>query len=286
MIRKTLLLLVPVIIATAMVGCGDDNPTVSVNPVLKFTSGDKFTYNYYERDENDARVESSKQVVVWTVLRSGLDTLSENGVVEIQEVRFEADGTTEKSRSKIYFAIDQGELSQYNLFQTVLERFSGQVDLSSYIGDLPNTWVKVNSTKDASARVLQSNSNIVSQTLKDVMVLTLVFDAKLKLGINSQHLGKVEVTAPTKTYSAAYATDNWVNVNATNPEEISVPPITIPANSNIINDSVLIHYDVDITDGILRQTMGSKTVMVAGTVSQPINGYEMELTAVERVSAE
>ena len=147
--------------------------------------------------------------------------------------------------------------------------------------------MKVNSTKDAGARTLQANANIINQTLEDVTVASLTFDAKLKLGFTAKHLGKAEVTAPTKTYTAAYATDNWVSVNATNIDPISVPPlIDLPANSNIINDSVMIHYDVDITDGILRQEMDSKTILAVGTFPQVVSGFEMELTAVERVSAE
>ena len=287
MIRKTLALLIPFILVIGMTGCGDDEgdpPGITVNPVLKFTAGDKFTYNYYERDESGARVESSKEVVVWTVLRSGLDTLGQNEVVEIQETRYDASGVTVTDSSKIYYSIYQGELSQYNLFQTVIARFGGQADLSAYVKDLNNSWVTVNSTKDANARVLQSNSNIINQTLQNFTVAGFQFDLKLKLGINSQHQGRGELTVPTKTYSTAYSTDDWVYVNATNVD--AIPALSLPANSTIINDSVLIHYDVDVNDGILRQTMDSKKVSVGGFIEQPVNGYEMELTAVERVSAE
>ena len=294
MIRKTLALLIPAIIAIGMIGCGDDDgPTITVNPTLKFNAGDKYTYNYYERDSTNARVESSKQVVVWTVLESELSTLGENGVAKIEEVRFEADGTTEISRSTVYLAIDLGELSQYNLFKDVVKRFStDQVDLSTYVGDVPDTWVIVNSTKDANARILQSNSNFFTKTITDVTVPLpglpdpLVFDATMQLGYEANQIGKMPVTVPEGTYENAFSTDDQVYVTIKNKDDIPLPIGTLPANSNIIKDSVTFHYDVDVESGILRQTMDSKTILVAQQLPQVINGFEMEMTAVEKVSTE
>ena len=279
-------LLLPILAVVGMVGCGDDDPVVPVNPYMKFAAGDTFNFDYYDRDSTGARQDASKQVIVWAVVRTDLDTLGKDGVTEIVETRYDATGTTQTGSSKIYvLANGQGEFHQYDLMRTVMDRFSGGVDLSAYLDSIPKVWVQVGDTKSASAIQIQdlAAGTLINKTLKDVTVSTFTFDAQIKMGIRSQHLGKTSVTVPAGTYASAYSTDNFVRVNLSNVDEI--PPL-IPAGTVLVNDSVNIRYDLDVEDGPIRQQIESKALTIAGLFPLNINGSEMVLTSSTRASVD
>lgn len=283
-------LLLPIFAVVGMVGCGDDEPpVVPVNPYLKFTTGDTFEFDYYDRDLTGARQDASKQVIVWAVVRTDLDTLGKDGVTEIVETRYDATGTTQTGSSKIYvLANGQGEFHQYDLMRTVMDRFSGGVDLSTYLDSIPKVWVQVGDTKSASAVEIEdlAAGALITKALNDVTVATFTFDAQIKMGIRSQHLGKTSVTVPAGTYASAYSTDNFVRVNLSNTTPITVGPITLPPGSTLVNDSVNVHYDLDVEDGPIRQQIESKALLVAGLYPLNINGSEMELTSSTRASVD
>lgn len=288
MTQKLILLLIPCLLAVGVVACGDDDPGLApVNQKFAYRANDRFTYDYYERDSNNVRDESSKQVVVWTVLRVGLDTLSRKGVAEIEEVRFEADGTTEVGRSKMYMRTDSdGQVLVYDLVGTVLNRFTGGVDLSAYITQVPKAWVTIGSTNDANARVLMDDPNFIVTTLNNVVIPPIdPFDVKLDVAVRTDHRGAMEVTAPVGTYQKAYVTDTKVFVDMENADPIVYQSFPIPAGTQIISDSVSITNEIDIDAGIVRQESASKNILAANLFPTFVSGYEMELTAVQRGAA-
>ncbi len=289
MTRRLSLLILPCLLAVGFAACGDDDPPLTpINENFEFRAGDKFTYNYYDRDSANARLATSKQVYVWTVLRTGLDTLSRKDVAEIEEVRFDATGQTETGRSKIYMKINvDGALLAYDLVGTALGRFSGSVDLSSYLDQVPKDWVTVGSTNDANARVLANVYTPLSITLNNVVIPPIdPFDITLKTDVRADHLGAMEVTVPAGTYTKAYVTDTKVFVDMTNKDAFMASGFPIPAGTQIINDSVRFRFEFDIDAGMISQASDSKAIVAAGLFPTLINGYEMELTAVERAAAE
>lgn len=288
MIRTLSLLILPCLLAVGFVACGDDDPPLTpINENFEFKSGDTYTYKYYDRDSTNTRVETSQQVFIWTVLRTDLDTLAKTSVAEIEEVRYDATGTNESGRSKIYMKVDvDGQVLIYNLVGTVLNRFSGAIDLSLYLDQVPKTWIIVGNTNDASARVLMNDSLHISQTLNNV-VLPLVdpFDAKLNIGVRTNHLGAVAVSVAAGNYDKAYATDTKLFVKISNIDELVLPFGTFPAGTTILQDSIRTHYDIDIDAGVLRQNSDSKIVQaVNGLVPVTVNGFEMELQSFTRAA--
>ena len=287
--RRTIaLLILPLLVASvAFVGCGDDDdPIAVVNQSFNFKVGDTYTYDYYDRDMQNMQDATTKQVFVWTVLQTDLTMFSRSKVTEVEEVRYAADGTTETGRSKIYFSVDtDGQLFMYDLFGAVLNRFSGDLDLSAYLDGITKVWIHVGSTKDANARVLVDAPQLLNQTLTDVEVAGIMFDAQIVLGIRSQHLGRDSLTVAAGSYDA-YSTDNVIRGAISNKDQITVSGIPIPANTSLVSDSVTTHFDLDLRDGILRQTLDGKTVSVAGLFSTDVTGFERELTAATHAAAD
>ncbi len=295
MTQKLILLLIPCLLAVGIAACGDDDPGLApVNKKFAFRVDDTFTYDYYERDAENNPIDTSKQVVVWTVVDTDLSMFSRGDVTEIEEVRYEADGTTEISRSTIYMNINSdGQVEVYDLFGTVLNRFSGDINLADYTDQIPKQWVTVGSTNDANARVLMDDPQLVIKRLENLVLPeplgTLIgpIDINLQLGVRTEHLGAGEITVDAGTYEKAYSTDTKVRVQMQNAEEINVPGIgTFPAGTNLIQDSIGVHYDFDIDAGMLMNTMESKQVLVNNTLPVDVTGFEMELTAVQRATVE
>jgi len=288
MTQKLILLLIPCLLAVGVVACGDDPGSAQLNQDFTFRANDKFTYDYYQKDSNNVRDDASKQVVVWTVLRVGLDTLNKPDVAEIEEVRYDATGTTEEGRSKIYMKTNtDGAVLVYDLVGTVLNRFSGGVDLTPYLDQVSKDWVTIGSTKDANARVLANVFTPISKTLNNVVIPPLdPFDVRLEVDVRADHKGAMEITVPAGTYEKAYATDTKVFVGMSNVDPIIVASVPVPAGTTIVDDSVNIRYEIDINAGVLRQESDSKQFLAAGFFPTLISGYQMELTAVERAAVE
>lgn len=289
MTQKLILLLIPCLLAVGVVACGDDDPgSAQVNQDFAFRANDKFTYDYYQKDSNNVRDDASKQVVVWTVLRVGLDTLNRTDVAEIEEVRYDATGTTVVDSSKLYMKTNtDGAVLVYDLVGTVLNRFSGGVDLTDYLDQVSKDWVTIGSTKDANARVLLNVFTPISKTLNNVVIPPLdPFDVRLDVDVRADHKGAMEVTVPANTYEKAYVTDTKVFVEMSNVDDIVVLGQTVDAGTTIVDDSVNIRYEIDINAGVLRQESDSKQFLAADFFPTLISGYQMELTAVERAAVE
>lgn len=282
-------LFIPLFVASiGFVGCGDDDdPIGNVNQRFAFKAGDKYTYDYYDRDAQNMRDESTKKVVTWTVLETGISGFNgRSNVTSVEEVRYEADGTTETGRDTIHFQIDaDGQIHIYDYFGTILNRFSGDLDLAAYLTGLNKVWLQLGSTNDANARVLVDEPTLINQTLTDVDVEGIVFDAQISLGYRSEHLGRDSLEVLLGKFDA-FSTDNIIRVSITNKDPLNIGVGTLPPGTTIVGDSVMTHFDVDIVNGILRQTLDSKTVSVAGFFSTDVAGFEMELKSVVLASAE
>ncbi len=269
----------------AVVGCGDDDtPTVTVNQYLKFNVGDKFTYDYYDRDATNARDESSKEVRVWTVLQTGITMFNRDVVTEMQQIRYEADGTTPIDTSMVYFVANgQGQLQQYNLLQMIVGQFSSEtLDLQPVIDQIDDTWIQVSDTKSPSA--LSWTFPEILQSLKDIDVMgQFTIDAKLQMSVSSSHKGKMATTVAAGTYDDAFVTDHSVPTTITADEDVSL--VGIKKGDEIIKETMMLHYAVSITGGILSMEMDSKNATIIPISSPyPVNGFEMELTAVTRAA--
>ena len=280
MIRRLSLLILPCLLAVGFVACGDDDPPLTpIDENFSFNTGDTYTYKYFDRDSTNTRVATSEQVFVWTVLRTDLDTLNESDVVEIQEVRYDATGQNESGRSIFYMSIDgDGQVSIYDLVGTTLNRFTGALDLSLYLDQVPKVWITVGSTNDANARVLMNDPNLIAKTLNNIALPSIEpFDARLEVGVRTDHLGAFEITVPTGTYEKAYSTDTKLMVKIETAEQVVIG-IPFPAGTVVLEDSITTHYDIDIDAGVLRQNAESRIVQAAqGLYPVNVNGYEMEL---------
>ena len=294
MLKKTFAPIIPLVIGIGMIGCSDDTPTISVNPTLKFTEGDEFTYDYYDRDETNVRLDAPKQIVVWTALRTDLDTLNRRGVTEFEEVRYEADGTTEISRSKFYMIADeQGKLLFHNLPQVMMSLFqTDALNLSSLIDEVPDTWTQISDTKSPSPLTWSrtQSKGVVENAAIAFKGIPITADIDMEIGVNSEHAGRVSTAVTAGTYEASFSTTTYVLVNLTAASDIIIPipisPITIPKGQVIVDDSLSIEYHVDLEAGILQQIIDSKTVKASNVLDVPVNGSEMELTSFTRAATE
>ncbi len=259
------------LIAVGIVGCSSGSPsdnTTDVNQFLEFKTGDKFTYNSYDRDASNQRVESSKEVVVWTVLRSGLDTLGKSEVAEIEAVTYETDGTTEKGRTKLYFSANgQGHLFQYNLIQSVVGRFDNET-VQALIDSIPDAWIQISDTKTT---VDDSWSYAGAGNIKKSISIG-DFQGQMTLDVNSYHNGKVTTSVEAGEFTKTVNTDNNVTLHVT------------AASLTAVSDSMSVHFDVDIDGGILKESLDSKTITVTilQATEYEVNGFEMELVSVTR----
>ncbi len=271
-----------------VIGCGDDPVTPDdggvINVSFQLKTGDKFTYDYYDRDEQNARVDDSKKVVVWTVLRTDVTLEGKSGASEIQQITYEADGTTPTDTTTIYLLTNsQGQVLQYNLLQTVLAEFSGSVDLGPVIAQLPNAWIQVSDTKSPSA--ISWSFPDIFQTVQDVDIAGLTtLDITLLMSVKSNHKGRMSVTVPAGTYATAYVTDHETPTTIKSAEDKEIPPlISIKSGDELIQDAATLHYAVDVEAGILSMSMDSKsTTLIPVSLPYPITGFEMELTSFTR----
>lgn len=300
--KNTLALLAVVLFAmVGVIGCGDNNTDpddgVEVNVNLKFETGDKFTYNYYERDEQNARDESTKRKVEWTVVGTDMTKDGRSDAVEIREDRYDETGATIEETNMIYLASNgQGQVFQHNVLKLILQRFSGDgLDLEPVISQLSDAWSQISDVKSPSALSWTSLAQIL-QTLNDVdLAGVTTLDVKVDMSGDAMHEGRVTRTVAAGTFDHAYVTNHTFPVTLTAAEDKDLAPITTIKNGDPLiqatGDAAMeVHYIVDVDGGILSMTMDSKQAALipqplTGT-PYPVNGFEMELTAVERVAAQ
>jgi hypothetical protein len=250
----------------AIVGCGSDPVSVEVNKFLEFKKGDVFTYDVYDLDQNQARVDSTRTVRIWTVDTTGLTFESKVNVTRVFEVNYKADGVTELNRDTIYLQTDQqGLVWQYDVFGSILKRIPGAEAAAE---QLTPQWVWIGDVKTSGARTWPSLPTVAGQN-----VTILSIPISLQYSMDASHVGKESVTVAAGTYNA-FVTDHTVNVKGTEPGTGTV----------MLDDSMMLHYSIDINGGIVRETLDSKSVHISSPLSfdQPVPGFDMELVAVTR----
>lgn len=261
------------ILMIGIAGCGDDPVTVEVNKSFEAKKNDKYTYEVYDRDASQAPVTSSKTMRTWTVLELSATYEGKTNVAKIDQIYFAADGTTQTGRDTIYIQTNpDGTIHQYNAVGEVLKRFPETI--RPYISQLPKSWAKVSDTKSTNA--LTWVSSFKTSTTAD---LPLIGSTSISAEMNAQHLGrsKRNATVPAGTFTTLFNTDHTMTAEA---KSVSNP--TAPA---ILSDSMVLHYDFDITSGLVKWAMDSKTVSLNLLgASQPyfIAGFEMNLVKAER----
>lgn len=257
------------------VGCGDDatSPT-DINTHFELKQGDTFTYARYDRDMQNQRVESTKTMHKWVVVQTGLTYQGKTGVAKMLQLNFDATGTSQTGPADTVYirsAVD-GEV-----FMNVISATLSRIPIAAPFADtIQFKWFKVSDTKQSNASTWFS---LGTQTgfIQDVEYpLPGLGNVPVRLNINAfaYHHGKVPTTIGTTSHPNAFHTDHTVTLTATG------------LGSTFIQDSLHLSYEVDVTSGILRQTMTSDSVTAtlpgSGPVSEAVLGFEMELVSAVR----
>ncbi len=254
------------LVAVAVSGCGDD----PVNPPdnngggqFSFKQNDKYTYNFYTRDENNQRNGDSKQVKVWTVMQVNETVGGRSGVTVIDEQTFAADGVTPTGERDTFYlqTASDGKIYQYNLLRSVVKRIPGA---EIFIDSVPPAWIQISNTSITGTSAWEATgSSPVSGT-----VSVLGFPTTITLTMPATHKGTQSVTVPKGTIANSVHTDHQATIAASNQFGSS-------------KDSLGVGYDISSTEGIVRQTLTSKTVALL-SLDQPVPGFEMELVSSVR----
>ncbi len=256
------------LVTVGISACGSDPVAVEVNKYVELKKGDKFTYDTYDLDASQQRVAASKGVRTWTVEETGLTFEGKQGVSRILEVNYGADGTTEISKDTVYIASNgQGQIFQYDVFGNIIGRIAAAAAAAN---DIPKSWIQIGDVKSSGSLTWLSSGG---PTVKNLTVMGLA--VQMTLEMTAKHQGKKTVTVPAGTYASAFLTDHAVSVLAKDPS----------TNAVILNDSMMVHYNIDVNLGIVKQTLDSKTVKLMtplGAIDQPLAGFEMELKSTTK----
>jgi|GEM_PF-7051914 len=263
--RALSLLSVVGLAAALLTGCGDDTTTPPPSATyLKYKQGATYTYNTYQRDDTNKRIDGSKQVVIWTVLKADTTYQSQGSVAMIAQATYDGSGATVLSRDTIFVQSDgtSGKVSQYD----VMGEFFGRVPLAAqYRDSVAKTWSQIGDTKTTGTTSWQTAPEA---TVNNVMIplgpTTVSITAFVKMSAN--HKGAVNSVVPAGTFATAYRTDHTVGIRAT------------AFGSTVLNDSLIAHYEFDNAAGLIRKSLDSKALTLQGT-TQVVPGFEMELTA-------
>lgn len=248
-------------------GCKDSPTDTVVNVYLQYKQGDQFTYNYYQRDSLNVNDPSSKQVRVWTVLKTGTSVDGKDGAVQIEEVIKDASGTTETGRDTVYLQTSgQGQVFQYDILGKFLSLLPAA---AAYRDSVSAEWVQIGDTKiTGAANIVSLPGNV---TVNNVMIGG--FPVNISLSMTGSHKGRQNITTPAKTFTNNFHTDHSMIINAST----TLGPLG--------KDSLQVHYDIDTDGGIVLQSVDSKKItFTIGTVSQSqqVPGFEMQLISYTR----
>lgn len=255
-----------VVVALTFVGCGDDGPSEPVNTYLTFKVGDQFTYNYYQRDSSNQRVDASKQVRKWTVLRTDLSYNGRTTATEVEEQVFDATGTTLAYRDTLYFSsTGQGKVEQYDIVGNFLALIPFA---AAYRDSVAPTWVQIGDVKTTGALSWVSLPTIQVNNVQ-VPVGPSTISVNIQLTMNASHKGKINVTTPAETFTNNFRTDH------------SLKFTVLSAGIPLLTDSLQTHYDVDTKGGVTKNSADSRSITFSGSTVD-IPGYEMELVSYTR----
>ncbi len=252
--------------ALTFIGCGDSGPSEPVNTYLTFKVGDQFTYNYYSRDASNQRLDASKQVRKWSVLRTDLTYNGRTTATEIEEQVFDATGTVLAYRDTLYISsTGQGKVEQYDIIGNFLALIPFA---AAYRDSVAPTWVQIGDVKTTGALTWVALPTIQVNNVQ-VPVGPTTISVNIQLTMNASHKGKISVTTPAATFTNNFATDH------------SLKFTVLSAGIPLLTDSLQAHYDIDTKGGITKNSADSKTITLSGsTIDVP--GYEMELVSYTR----
>jgi hypothetical protein len=255
-----------------LVGCGDDPaaPT-DINTHFQPKQGDTFTYARYDRDMNNQRVTSSKTIHKWVVIQAGLSHEGRNDVAKIVQLNYQADGVTSSGpNDTLYISSNANGEVFMNVIGATISRIPIAADFASQV---PFTWVKVTDTK--TANTMRYSAILGGSTVFNATIPGFPTPLQVIVTDTAYHKGKTGATIEGNTYGNAFHTDHTMKMLATT------------AGFTIINnDSLHLGFDVDVSGGILRQTMDSDsitaTIPLQGARTEAVAGFEMVLISSVR----
>lgn len=255
-----------IVVALTFVGCGDDGPSEPVNTYLVFKVGDQFTYSFYQRDSTNQRVDASKQVRKWSVLRTDITVNGRSTATEVEEQVFDATGTTLAYRDTLYFSsTGQGKVEQYDIIGNLLALIPFA---ATYRDSVSPTWVQIGDVKTSGALTWVSLPQI---QVNNIDIPGTSFKAVITLSMNASHKGRIALTTTAGSFTNNFKTDHSL--------KFVISSLGVP----VVTDSIQAHYNIDTKGGITRNDVDSRTFTVPG-IADPVNipGYEMELVSYTR----
>ncbi len=250
-------LLILVVAAVTMVGCADSPTQTTVNIYLQYKKGDTFTYNYYTRDSTNQRIQSSKQVRTWTVLKTDTAVDSRINVIAVDEKIFDAAGTTQTGGDTLYFTSQaDGRVEQYDIIRNLMALIPV---VANYRDSISSEWVRIGDTKTAQATTWESLPGGLTVNNVDI---PLVGKTSITLTMNAAHQGRHDTTSMAGSFTNNYRTNH-----------------TLTFKASILTDSLIAHYDIDTKGGVVYQSADSKMIAALGL---QVAGFDMELVSYTR----
>jgi hypothetical protein len=251
-------------------GCGDDPQPVVVDPKFSYTANQQFTYESTPRDTNQTPTTAEMRNVKWTVVETGLTYQGRTEVTKIKQERMAADGTTVEATDTLYISASaDGSWHQFDVIGSVIRRIPNPAAVL-IADELPKTWTKIGDTKNSSSL----SYDATAQSTIQITNAALPLPVKVTYSIRGQHKGKTSVTVPLKTEANAFSTDLIIKLKATDGS----------GTIELTNDSLMFNNTVSVADGILSQSLQSKTVYFRSPPTfapapQVLLGYDMKLKA-------
>jgi hypothetical protein len=257
----------------AVVGCGDDPVTTEPNTFFEPKQGDTFTYARYNRNAANQRDESTKTIHKWAVVETNLSYQGKNNVAKIVQMNFQADGTTSAgANDTLYISTGVDGAIYMNVISATVARIPIAADFASQI---PFTWVQVSDVK--SANVMKYSAIAGGSVVTDVTLPGVNLPGRVIITDTAYHKGKVGASVNGTNYGNAFHTDHTLKMIAT---------LNATGSRIVDNDSLHLGFDVDVVNGILRQTMNSDTITATiplqGPRHEAVAGFEMELISSVR----
>jgi hypothetical protein len=253
-------------------GCSDDAPTqvVEGTQVLSYKKGDKFTYKVYSRDTANVNITDSVKTEVWEVIDTAVTLANHKATVFLVTT----DGSTTKDT--VYMeAQSTGPVWQYDVLGNMVKRIP---IAAAFASTVPKQWLNVGHTKGTT-----SAEQLVPSDAQFVMTIpTSSFGdvaATVVLSSQPKHKGKLATNLPAgdSSYANVFQTDHNLHITAS--AKIVATQTDL---GEVLNDTLKIHYDFGVKQGLIRQTLDSRTVPLTGFPAQQVTGFERVLVSYER----
>ncbi|MDB5036283.1 MAG: hypothetical protein JWQ98_3524 [Chlorobi bacterium] len=244
-------------------------PITVVSTVTSFKLGDTITYDYYDRDSTNTRMQDSKRKQTWTVAETGLSFQGKTNVTKVIEVNYTTSGASEFSRDTIYLQKgDDGSVYEYDLIHKMILHVQGG---DAFAAAVTPRWVRMTSTSQSSATWSGIEGDSIALTNVPIAGVGNI-DLLMRLAVS--HKGTQSATVPAGTYGDATHTDHSLKIDA------KVTGLGL----KVLSDSLAGHIDYSAKDGVLRQSLESRMLVasVFGTsYILTVDGYDMELVSVK-----